>query len=282
MGVENMNYQAATMDPVEVDLKFPLITESFTINVKGDNLLAMMYIAQGEGPHPTVILCHGFPGSEKNIDLAQALRRAGYNVLIFHYRGCWGSQGTYSVKHDLEDAEAVIDFLRSDNCSKTFRVDPKNLILMGYSLGGFNALITLSNHPEIKSMAFLVGYNFGRYAKGLYGNDKLIKEAEEFWSGSFPPLRGITKEQFIKEIIENREKWDLVDYAEKLQGHKLLFVGGKRDTVADVKNHYQPVVDVLKKNNLNDLTEVILDTDHDCSCKRIALSETLLEWLSKQ
>jgi len=49
-----------------------------------------------------------------------------------------------------------------------------------------------------------------------------------------------------------------------------------------VKNHYQPVVDVLKKNNLNDLTEVILDTDHDCSCKRIALSETLLEWLSKQ
>jgi pimeloyl-ACP methyl ester carboxylesterase len=282
MGVENMKFEAISKDPCWVDMEFPPITECFTINVKGDNLIAMMYVAQGKGPHPTVILHHGFPGYEKNIDLAQVLRRAGYNVLIFHYRGCWGSQGAYSVKNVLEDAEAVIDHLRSDECKKSCRIDPENLILMGYSLGGFTALITLTNHPEIKSMAFLVGYNFGRYAKQLYGNDKLIKEAVEFWEGSIPPLRGITSEQFITEIIDNRENWDLVDYAEKLKGHSLLFVGGSRDKVAVVDNHYQPIVDVLKKNNLNDLTAVILDTDHDCSCKRIALGEQLLDWLSKK
>jgi hypothetical protein len=33
---------------------------------------------------------HGFPGNERNFDVAQALRRAGYAALVFHYRGSWG------------------------------------------------------------------------------------------------------------------------------------------------------------------------------------------------
>ena len=50
-------------------------------------LAGMMLGANGQGPHPTIVLLHGFPGNEKNLDLAQSLRRAGYNVLFFHYRG---------------------------------------------------------------------------------------------------------------------------------------------------------------------------------------------------
>ncbi len=37
---------------------------------------AMAYIPAGAGPHPTVVLLHGLPGNEKNLDLAQAMRRA--------------------------------------------------------------------------------------------------------------------------------------------------------------------------------------------------------------
>lgn len=276
-----MKFEAIYKDPEILDKEFPPTSDAFTINVKGDNIIAMMYIAQGKGPHPTIILYHGFPGYEKNIDLAQVLRRAGYNVMMPHYRGCWSSEGSYSVSNVLEDAEAVIDYLRSDNCKSSLRVDPRNIILMGYSLGGFTALHTLANHPEIKSMAFIVGYNFGKYAKGLYGNEKFIKEAEEYWSGSFAPLRGITPEMFIKEIIDNRNKWDLVDKARELNDHSLLFIGGVQDTCADIPNHYQPIVDVIKNNNHNNLTEAILDTDHDCSNSRILLAETVLEWLER-
>jgi pimeloyl-ACP methyl ester carboxylesterase len=53
-------------------------------------LNAVLYIAAGEGPHPNVLLLHGLPGNEQNIDLAQSMRRAGWNVLTFHYRGSWG------------------------------------------------------------------------------------------------------------------------------------------------------------------------------------------------
>ena len=38
-------------------------------------LLSVLYTAGGEGLHPAVLLLHGIPGCEKNIDLAQDLRR---------------------------------------------------------------------------------------------------------------------------------------------------------------------------------------------------------------
>jgi hypothetical protein len=273
-----MKFDAISNDPL-LDEKFPPYTKTFTFKVKGDKLIAMVYVAQGEGPHPTVILYHGFPGHEKNIDLAQTLRRAGYNVMIFHYRGCWSSQGAYSISNVLEDAEAAINAIKSEDCVSSCRVDPSQIILMGYSLGGFAALITIANHPEIKSMAFMVGYNFGRYAKGLFGDEIKIRKAEEFWADCFAPLSGITQEQFIEELIENREKWDLVNHAMKLKDKKLLFVCGEYDRVADMENHNDPIVQILKNINSISLSEVILKTDHDCSNMRIKLAESLLEWL---
>jgi pimeloyl-ACP methyl ester carboxylesterase len=54
---------------------------------------ALFYLAGGPGPHPTIVLLHGFPGNEQNLDLAQSIRRAGWNVLTLHYRGAWGSPG---------------------------------------------------------------------------------------------------------------------------------------------------------------------------------------------
>lgn len=274
-----MKFDAISKDPV-YDKDYPPFTKNFTFQVDGDNLLSIMYVAQGKGPHPTILLLHGFPGNEKNFDLAQIMRRAGYNVMVFHYRGCWGSEGTYSVKHVLEDTNAAIDILKSDMCVKSCRVDPNNIVLMGYSLGGFAAMITLAKRTDINAMAFIVGYNFGRYAKGLYGNETKIKEAEEFWADSFAPLRGITKEQFIKELIDNRDDWDLVDYAEKLKDKKILMIAGTMDEVADIPNHHRPIADALKKNGGNQVTEIIMETDHDCSNKRVELAENLLTWLN--
>ena len=65
------------------------------------------YLAGGAGPHPTVILLHGLPGNEKNLDLAQAIRRDGWNAVTFNYRGSWGSPGVFRFGQNLEDADAA-------------------------------------------------------------------------------------------------------------------------------------------------------------------------------
>ena len=55
--------------------------QSMQIPSHGAQLNALMYVAAGAKPHPTVILLHGFPGNERNLDLAQDIRRAGWNAL---------------------------------------------------------------------------------------------------------------------------------------------------------------------------------------------------------
>ena len=39
------------------------------------------------GKFPSVVLCHGFPGDTKNVDLAEDLAFNGYVALVFYYQG---------------------------------------------------------------------------------------------------------------------------------------------------------------------------------------------------
>ncbi len=79
----------------------------------GDAVMnAVFYLPGGEAPAPVVVLLHGLPGEERNQDLAQVLRRAGYAVLLPHYRGAWGSAGIFSFRHCLEDIDAMLLRLR--------------------------------------------------------------------------------------------------------------------------------------------------------------------------
>ena len=40
----------------------------------------------------------------------QELRDRGWNCLYFHYRGCWGSEGAYSLHHLTIDASAAVEW----------------------------------------------------------------------------------------------------------------------------------------------------------------------------
>lgn len=52
----------------------------------GVSINGLLYQPSGAGPHPTLVMCHGL-GNEKNLDLAQAVRRSGWNAVTFNYRG---------------------------------------------------------------------------------------------------------------------------------------------------------------------------------------------------
>ena len=114
-----------TSDPVQVDTAFPPRAAEVAFESKGSRLNGFLYIAGGRGPHPTVILLHGFPGNERNGDLAQAFRRAGMNAFVFSYRGAWGSGGTFSFSHALEDVASALDFVLSHSSVAAFGIDPR-------------------------------------------------------------------------------------------------------------------------------------------------------------
>src|ERR1017187_4816274 len=102
----------------------PASMETLQTPSHGALLNAFVYVAAGAGPHPAVILLHGFPGNERNLDLAQDIRRAGWDVLYFDYRGSWGSPGAFSFSHAIEDTAAAITLMRDPEMTWLFRLDP--------------------------------------------------------------------------------------------------------------------------------------------------------------
>jgi acetyl esterase/lipase len=115
------------------DEAFPPAIEEISFDSHGDRLNGIVYVADGPGPHPAVVLLHGFPGNEKNLDLAQDMRAAGWNVLFFHYRGAWGSEGDYTLTHVVEDVASATDFLRTN--ADQYRTNPDHIVLVGHSMG---------------------------------------------------------------------------------------------------------------------------------------------------
>ena len=157
-------------DPVR-DREHPPAVAELAITSAGKRLPGHIYIANGPGPHPTVVLLHGFPGNEKNLDIAQALRRAGFNVLFFHYRGAWGAEGSYRIVQLPDDVAAVLAYLRTPENAERLRVNVDKLSLLGHSLGGWASLAAGSQDPDVACLGAMAPVNLGRWKSGLAQDD---------------------------------------------------------------------------------------------------------------
>lgn len=117
----------------------------------GQKLLGTLFLARGDEPKPTALLLHGLPGIEKNYDLAYALRDAGWNALIFHYRGSWGSSGDYRFETLADDVRAALDHLSSGVHEQ---IDSGRLALVGHSMGGW-AAVKAGSDERVRAVAVI-------------------------------------------------------------------------------------------------------------------------------
>lgn len=276
-----MKYDPIGDDPVR-NSDFPTIQAGITFESKGDLINGVLLITHGQGPHPTILLLHGFPGYERNFDLAQTFRRAGWNVLIFHYRGSWGSQGSYSFNNCIEDVSSALDFLSVKESSDLYRVDPQRIVIIGHSMGGFYALMGAINNPSINSVASIAGVNMGDFLRANRDNQPVFDTFLDFFKNGLPPLRGTSADKLLQESLTNAEKWNLLDHVNSLANRSLLLIGGSLDTVVPVSIHHKPLVDALTNKNATDLTSIVIDADHGFTDKRIALTRIILKWLENQ
>ncbi len=181
-----------TNDPIRQDIEsinadYPATMSSFTIPSHGDEMLTVIYMAQGKGPHPTILLLHGILGNERNFDLAQIFRRAGWHVVVFHYRGSWGSKGIFSFLHVLEDVVSAIDYLRTDTALENFRIDRDNIVVIGHSMGGWASLMTGAT-GLVKRIASIAGVNFGLRSHEMATDEPQRNEALDWFTNGMQPL----------------------------------------------------------------------------------------------
>ncbi len=272
-------------DPISQDQPndpdYPASMSPVMFESNGCKLLGTMFIAAGVGPHPVIILLHGFPGNEVNYDLAHIFRRQGFNVLVFHYRGCWGSEGDYSWKNLAEDTEASINFIKSDESLKSFRIDKEKIILAGHSMGGFAALYCSIFHDEIKNVVSMAGFNCGGFGEIIAGNKMIFDYSVQTIEFSSKFVNNTSARFLLNELVENKNEWNLLKLIDKLKEKNLLLIASRYDNTAPVEIHHIPLVKTLKENNVKNLEDHILETGHSFSDKRIELSRIILNWLNK-
>jgi pimeloyl-ACP methyl ester carboxylesterase len=270
---------AVTADP-PIDKAHPASMEAFEIPSHGQQLNAIAYLAAGQGPHPVVIVLHGFPGNEKNLDLAQAIRRAGWNAVFFNYRGSWGTAGPFSFSNAIEDTQAAIAYLRDPGAAAHLRTDPKRIVLIGHSMGGFMAAYAGSHDPAILATGLISAANFHDWAGGdpkpeqeQANRARLVKSLAD---NDIVPLAGCTANSLADEMLAHRKQWDFVDYAEMFGKRPLLLITSN-DGLAPGANH---LAEAVRHQGNVQVSEQHFTTDHSFSDHRIALEAAVLTWLA--
>ena len=227
---------------------------------EGSKILGTIFTATGE-PAPTAILLHGIPGIEKNHDLAHTLRDAGLNAVIFHYRGCWGSEGDYRIEGVPADVTACLDFLSSGAASE---VDPEQLFLIGHSLGGWAALSTGSD-PRVHGVVAI---------SSVVDAFSVEVTADDAAANYSPWLRGVSPEEFVRQWSGARPATEAAAQLSK----PLLVIHGGNDSVIPVD---QARLAFDAASDPKDL-EIHPDADHTFIDARPWLIDLVVGWVGER
>jgi pimeloyl-ACP methyl ester carboxylesterase len=250
----------------------------------GVGMNALFLLAAGESAKPTLLLLHGLPGNEQNLDLAQAIRRAGWNVLTMHYRGSWGSPGTFSLAGAVEDAAAAMAFLRQPENAAKYGIDPHRLVIGGHSMGGFAAAQYVAAqdaaaHPDVAGVVLIDAWNVGADGKELRAHPETraaaIAEIGDDFGNS---LAGTDAAHLAEEVERHADDWDLLALAPSLAAPPTLVIGAKYGGGAANK----ALADAIRAQRKGKVSSLTLDSDHSFADHRIALAAAVVDWLQHQ
>ncbi len=260
-------------DPVHPPRSAQVLVPSHGLGMNG-----LFYLAGGAGPHPTIVLLHGFPGNEQNLDLAQAIRRAGWNVLTLHYRGAWGSPGVFSIGHVLEDADAAVAFVRRAEIAGKFGIDTRRIVLGGHSMGGFASAAHARLDAGLLGVVLIDAWNVGATGDELSkvtGAKRRTLAAKEF-DDLGNSLRGATATSIAEEIVAQRADWNYQSWATGLTRRPLLVIGASRG----IGEQNRRLAEAVTRGG-GQVTAVTLPSDHSFQDHRIALAAQVINWLQK-
>lgn len=235
-------------------------------NSDGCRLLGTLFLAYGDDPKPTAIILHGVPGIEKNYDIALRLRTHGWNSLIFHYRGCWGSEGAYAFRTIPQDTQAAIDRMLSGDYTQ---VDPNKLVLIGHSLGGWTAVLAAAREKRVKGLVVI----------GTIANPANISFTEEEARTSFSPwLSGMSPSEFVSQWQELSLVPSPIDVISELEFCPVLVIHGKKDEVIPPSQSTE-----LVESSLTPCELKIHDmANHSFIWHRDWLISSIIDWLDAQ
>ena len=239
--------------------------------IPSDNstMQGFIYKANGAQKHPTLLLLHGCPGNERNLDLAQVVRAHGWNVIYFNYRGSWGSQGKFSFKNCVEDVVNVVGFCKKYQDS--LQIDTSNIVLFGHSMGGWVCLKALQKLPSVKKGFALSTWNIYGDFKNIKTEQQIIQKVKEE-GGEIFVLNTATKEIF-ETVVKEPNYFNLANDAKTLSDKQIIML--------DEHSNNKEIATSIKSANKSYFDYQVWQTDHPFTNKRISLINKVLAFLDR-
>lgn len=256
---------------IDWDKASPAGSKELFIPSAGAHLAGLIYQANGAQKHPTLLLLHGYPGNERNLDIAQVVRAHGWNVIYFDYRGSWGSEGKFSFKNCVEDVVNVVSFCQKYQDS--LKIDTSNIVLFGHSMGGWVCLKALQQLSSIKKGFALSTWDIADdYKKVLTEKELLLLANDPDKGGKYFVLNASLEEIFVP-VIKDRNYFDLANAAQALAGKQIVMI--------DEHTRNKLLADTLKAVNNVYFDYEVWQTDHPFTNKRISLINKVLAFLNR-
>jgi len=189
------------------------------------------------GQHPAIVYVHGGPTAQTMNTFnrfVQFMANQGYLVIAPNYRGSTGYGKEFQQANlfdmgggDLQDVLAAADWIK-----QTGYVDPKKLILMGGSYGGYLTMMGVTKAPELWAAGVPI-VPFVNWFTEIQNEDPVLQQSDMATMGD------LVKN---KALYEDRSPINFVD---QIKAPLYLLAGGHDPRCP--RTEAQQVVDAVKK-----------------------------------
>ena len=191
------------------------------------------------GQHPAIVYVHGGPTAQTMNAFnrfIQYMANQGYIVIAPNYRGSTGYGKDFQQANlfdmgggDLQDVLAAADWIK-----QTGYVDPKKLILMGGSYGGYLTMMGVTKAPEVWAAGVPI-VPFVNWFTELQNEDPVLQQSD---------LATMGDPEKNKARYEDRSP---INFVNQIKAPLYLLAGGNDPRCP--KSESQQVVDAIKKRN---------------------------------
>jgi dipeptidyl aminopeptidase/acylaminoacyl peptidase len=187
--------------------------------------------------HPAIVFVHGGPTAQTMNTFnrfIQYMANQGYIVIAPNYRGSTGYGKEFQHANlfdmgggDLQDVLAAADWIK-----QTGYVDPKKIILMGASYGGYLTMMGVTKAPEVWAAGVPI-VPFVNWFTEIQNEDPVLQQSDLATMGDL---------EKNKALYEDRSPINFVD---QIKAPLYLLAGGNDPRCP--KEEAQQVVDAVKK-----------------------------------
>ncbi|MBQ6040750.1 MAG: alpha/beta fold hydrolase [Oscillospiraceae bacterium] len=203
----------------------------------GVKIFGQLYLPQGEGPFPTVVLCSGQTAEHTYYaDEAETFAANGYAALIFDFIGSGrvasgGKMTDRSVLTEAADINVILDSL-----SALPKVDTGRVFLWGHSLGGLAATYAGCRRPDDIQGMMLVEPSY-RYP------DEMREAVAQEVNGDLSQVPDTVQLEAMRTIVgklfvTDMYSLDIYDYMPDCDKDVLIFLGTSDDCLGTRYHDY--------------------------------------------